>query len=498
MDGKKENALVPRPSGTVEKTASGPKRILSGMVSDTLALASKGQRSLATTTFRIDDYEWCEPDFRQILIWAEATGLKPEEVITRLLNQQPNYFPFFEEPPFMDGRLLNVKWEDLRPLQQGRLEWVKGLEIIRLAFIGAFDAVGMSDLGPLSLAGLVWLTCRGLGLHGLDLTGVPRLEYLDCTDNRLEELQLGRVPQLSTLNCYRNELEDLKLDQTPNLCFLACGNNRLAQLDLYGLNRLKALFCGENKLTELKTANLSNLASLDCEENSLRELHLVGVSKLEKLNCSRNQLTKLDLGQCPELRTLYFYGNRLTWLDLSSMQNLKYLDCADNAISDLDLSSCPNLVSVDCAGNPISLLDISELKHLRWLNVSPHTNVIIGAEQQGHIDLFIKGRQSVNYPSYLPPKELDKADKNGWSIRGLMDLLRAVEGGRTEQLRCGLARLYGKGLSKDPLEAYKWLKLATEQGDKDAAEELAFLTSILPSVWLKECDRRYRDFKASR
>ncbi len=72
MDEKKENALVPRPPGAVEKAVPGAKRILSGMVSDTLALASREQRALAPTKFRIGDYEWCEPDYRQILIWAEA------------------------------------------------------------------------------------------------------------------------------------------------------------------------------------------------------------------------------------------------------------------------------------------------------------------------------------------------------------------------------------------------------------------------------------------
>ena len=87
MNEKKENALVPRPSSAVEKAVPGVKRILSGMVSDTLALA-KEQRALAPTKFRIGDYEWCEPDYRQILIWAEETGLKPEEVIARLLDQQ--------------------------------------------------------------------------------------------------------------------------------------------------------------------------------------------------------------------------------------------------------------------------------------------------------------------------------------------------------------------------------------------------------------------------
>jgi hypothetical protein len=76
MDEKKEKALVPRPPSAVEKAVPGVKRILSGMVADVLAQATIEQRSPTLARFRIGDYEWCEPDYRQILIWAEATRKK--------------------------------------------------------------------------------------------------------------------------------------------------------------------------------------------------------------------------------------------------------------------------------------------------------------------------------------------------------------------------------------------------------------------------------------
>ena len=211
MNEKKENALVPRPPSAVEKTASGPKRILSGIVSDTLALASREQGSLARTKFRIGEYEWCEPDYKQILIWSEETGLKPEEVIARLLDKQSLHegsmlglwsFPSFEEPLFADGKLLKVNF-DLRLLRCGRLQWVNGLEITHLRFF-VFDASGeqwLSDLGPLPLSRLVALYCSELGLTRLNLTGVPQLEYLSCIRNRLEELQLYYV-----IYCFRGRV----------------------------------------------------------------------------------------------------------------------------------------------------------------------------------------------------------------------------------------------------------------------------------------------------
>jgi len=181
MDKKNENALVPRPPSAVGKAVPGVKRILSGMVSDTLALAKReqceppllemknGQRKLSRdqlkrlehalrmkrylrilkeyretlqtkssqTKFRIGDYEWCEPDYRQIVIWAEETGLKPEQVVERLLDpgslrelpaNELTISKFFKEPLFVDGKLLKVNL-NLRLLRCSRLDWAKHLEI---------------------------------------------------------------------------------------------------------------------------------------------------------------------------------------------------------------------------------------------------------------------------------------------------------------------------------------------------------------------------------
>jgi hypothetical protein len=77
-------ALVRRPPSALEKAEPGAKRILSGMVADALALADKKQTVAVTAKFRIADYDWCEPDYRQILIWADALGMKPEQVVQRL------------------------------------------------------------------------------------------------------------------------------------------------------------------------------------------------------------------------------------------------------------------------------------------------------------------------------------------------------------------------------------------------------------------------------
>lgn len=67
-----------------------------------------------------------------------------------------------------------------------------------------------------------------------------------------------------------------------------------------------------------------------------------------------------------------------------------------------------------------------------------------------------------------------------------------------EQFQTGQTFFYGTGVPQEYAEAVKWFRLAAEQGDKDAAEELARLTPTLSSDELQEGERRYRDFKTSR
>ena len=76
-------SLVPFSDGSLANTAAGAERILSAMVEEALALG----REVAvakTTRFRIGDYTWCEPDYRQILLWAEALKMEPATLIEKL------------------------------------------------------------------------------------------------------------------------------------------------------------------------------------------------------------------------------------------------------------------------------------------------------------------------------------------------------------------------------------------------------------------------------
>lgn len=86
MTDKERNALISLPSGGLKEIGSGPKSILSEMVSDALVLVRGRELSLAAARFRIGNYEFRDPDYRQILIWAKALVVTPENFIDRLQN----------------------------------------------------------------------------------------------------------------------------------------------------------------------------------------------------------------------------------------------------------------------------------------------------------------------------------------------------------------------------------------------------------------------------
>lgn len=339
MDESSKFPLVPKSPSAVAKQQPGAERILSGIVGDALALAN-GKREpkptessrlrllraaielvakaeeapLAETKFRVGGYEWCEPDYRQILIWAKTLKLEPQQVIQRLLwrrDAQSPPSPMASE--FNDGRIIKLTWNfDLLPIRD--FQWVDDLEIVD--FYASYSlppsAQGIPVFYPI-LPKLRSLTCQGLNIAELDLSGVPMLTKLDCVQNNLTELELGAVPMLTHLCCTTNQLTALDLSSTPMLTNLHCGNNRLAHIDLSSVPRLMNLGCSGNKLVKLDLSAVPMLTELFCPANRLVDLNLSSVPLLKFLNCYNNKLTDLDIRPLQNLETL-FYDEKSTRL----------------------------------------------------------------------------------------------------------------------------------------------------------------------------------------
>ncbi len=267
----KSFALVPKAPSAVERSEPGARRILAGMVADALALANTKPVAPAAAKFRIGDYEWCEPDYRQILVWAQALAIKPEEVTARLQQGRRLSQDFWGETLFHEGRLLKINWDfDLLPLQD--FEWDEQLSTTHLSFYPGSTEWPAHRKFRIALAELSHLACSKLGLVQLEIAKPTRLMCLVCAENRLIELDLSNVPNLVTLNCWGNQIVGLDLSNVPNLEGLSCGRNGLSHLNLSSVSKLKELHCRENEITELDLSKIPHLEKLDLLYNPIRFL----------------------------------------------------------------------------------------------------------------------------------------------------------------------------------------------------------------------------------
>ena len=329
--GNDDSALVPRPSSAVGKAEPGAERILSGMVADTLALANREQLKPAKARFRIGDYEWCEPDYRQILMWAKALNLKPETVMERMFAElkcvgRHSGWNHEYTTQCANGRIIRLGWRiGLLPFKC--FEWVTGLVIESIGFSAPFYESQRTERNlPLPLPELRSMNCKFIALTKLDLSAVPLLSELTCDSNQLAELDLSGVPLLTRLSCGANQLTELDLSAVPLLTDLSCQSNQLIELDLSGVPLLTRLSCQSNQVIELDLSAVPLLTMLHCSSNQLTELDLSTVPLLNGLFCGSNQLTELDLSVVPLLTELSCAFNKLTYLDIRPLEHLEYLE----------------------------------------------------------------------------------------------------------------------------------------------------------------------------
>ncbi len=266
------HSLIPRPDAALATEAG---RVLPEMVGETLTLARR------EPIFKIGEYEWCEPDYRQILIWAEDLAMEPEEVI-RLLRDESISSPkqevgadldndLIEQTAFREGRLASLRW-NLALLPVAVFRWVDGLEIEALTIWTPQEGVNRMLHLQLSLPRLRMLHCGEIGIEQLDLSRVPQLEEIWCDHNRLTTIDLSKVPLLRVLYCSGNALEEIDVSGVTSLEQLECKCNRLMDLNVSRAASLKHLDCSDNRLRHLDLKDKYELASLDCGGNLMERL----------------------------------------------------------------------------------------------------------------------------------------------------------------------------------------------------------------------------------
>ncbi|NCA89995.1 MAG: hypothetical protein EOM92_14080 [Gammaproteobacteria bacterium] len=322
-----KNALIHRPGTGIAGPEQSTNPILERMTQDILKQAQSN--GLSRGCFRVGKYLLREPDYRQILIWADAMGMVPEAVLLSIAEAQlkPERWEVDFDPinfAIEDGAIVSMVW-DFGRLPLIPTSWGVGLLVRRLGFCGKWPDTAIA-LKPV-LPHLQAIDCRNIGLKFLDLSWVPRLTKLICSCNSLTKLDLSLLPRLTILECWNNSLTELDLSPVPELIELYCEGNSFNKLDFSPVPRLAVLQTSINPLTELDLSPLSSLTELRCMFNRLAELDLTALSMLSKLYCFGNKLSNIDLFLVPGLTVLWCQWNQLTKLDLSLVPQLTELHC---------------------------------------------------------------------------------------------------------------------------------------------------------------------------
>ena len=243
----KDHPPVGRDSSPLRTHAKfGVRGVLERIWSGLLAIVRAKRVSSEQARFKIGAYELCEPDYWQIIQWAEALGDSPEVVLkvlegTRFSSVRDGLTIDFT---VVEGCISSLVW-DFAKLPLDAIPWRDDLSIRALVYQSDLPSIFLPRTFP---AGLRTLVCNGLRLGELDLSKVPRLAELYCRSNEVAALDLSPVPGLKRLDC---------------------GLNRLTRLDLSPVSRLTALNCRENQLTQLDLSRVPRLTTLDCCENQL-------------------------------------------------------------------------------------------------------------------------------------------------------------------------------------------------------------------------------------
>ena len=345
--------IVPNAGSGLAQTGPQGGRIVTEMVNGALAL--RRNNAALVPRCSIGEHVFCEPDYRQIILWADALRMQPETVLETILREPNRAKKTKVTTSIKGGRLTELYW-DLDTLPLKSFEWVNGLVIESLSIFSRpgggendpicssiaeyFNPSPLERILSLPLPYLQRLDCGQMNgfvvangavvlryspnrFTSLDLTQVPLLKELDCSFNQLLSLDLSRLPNLSRLNCCWNPISSLDLSTSTRLTYLACNSNKLSSINFPNAPMLAKLMCRSNYLTNLDLTNFAHLKVLHCGNNRLKFLDLRDAPKLVQLECAENSLEELDIRPL-ELQEEYHLGltqsDILCWEDMATIK----------------------------------------------------------------------------------------------------------------------------------------------------------------------------------
>lgn len=143
MNDSDDFALVPKPPEPLDRAAMEPKCIKDDM-DKFLDLANRGKFAPTQARFRLGDYEWREPDYRQIISWAEQQAVSPEDIINSLLDGEiPSGVPW-AGTVFENGRIKKLNW-DFDRMSVPDLTFIDGLHLTHLSVCSSEYAIAVEE-----------------------------------------------------------------------------------------------------------------------------------------------------------------------------------------------------------------------------------------------------------------------------------------------------------------------------------------------------------------
>lgn len=355
--------LVPLSGSQLVRHGSGGWRILEDMVSSTLTTSK--QEGALVPRYRIGDIDFCEPDYRQMLLWAERFDKNPTDFLASLLGNEGIEYYGSKGTLIVNGRIHRLSW-DMVMFPEFRLDYGPHLALDYLEF---FDHVRTPLTPPPTSHHL-----RRYFQHSIEerlLKRTPQnddyseltIDY-DCPiERRLAEHRGGKQKTLS-LSC-------------PTLRVLTIRGTNFIDLECIDLSSLKELRVSHKPgfIKSLSAESCPALEGLDCHGTVLQKLVLRDYESLSWLDCSQCGLETLNLtfSQNSPLKQLNCRENELRGEELllafifGDFQKLEKLDCSFNHLSILHLDSTPNIRRLSCEGNMLEELDIRPLQHLESL-----------------------------------------------------------------------------------------------------------------------------------